>query len=111
MVRNQNIVQSIARIRKNQPHRQADPISISSLNLPEELKVTFSGMQFFYDTDGELNSDEILMFTTVKNLKWMIKYPTWYGDGTFDVAPSLCKQLYTIHVIIESNSNMINKFT
>jgi hypothetical protein len=101
MTRKQNLGQIIKRVRKNKPDRQPDPICITSLTLPDKLKVTHSGIQFYYDTNGVVGNGEILMFATDPNIKILKKYDL-YCDGTFDVAPSICKQLYTVHVIVES---------
>ncbi|KAL4142201.1 hypothetical protein QTP88_004706 [Uroleucon formosanum] len=43
--------------------------------------------------------EKFLLFSRKENLQKMSKCDHWYGDGTFSCAPSIFKQLYTIHGI------------
>ncbi len=56
---------------------------------------------YFEDTQLETPS-RVIIFTTSRNLKLMERHRDWYGDGTFDVAPRLMKQLYTLLIIIQN---------
>ena len=47
--RKHNLCQAISRIRRNQPHRQPNPVRLSVLNLPKQLRVTFHGRKFYYE--------------------------------------------------------------
>ncbi|KAK4876652.1 hypothetical protein RN001_009158 [Aquatica leii] len=51
-----------------------------------------------YDFHDTLVPDRILIFDTDDNLNMLNRSDSWYGDGTFSVAPNLFFQLYTIHV-------------
>ena len=42
------------------------------------------------------DKERILIFTTERNLEYLNKNQHWFVDGTFDVAPSVFTQLFTI---------------
>ena len=46
----------------------------------------------------------IIIFTTNNNFKLLSSYHDWYVDGTFDVCPTLFKQVFTINIIIRDKS-------
>jgi hypothetical protein len=46
---------------------ETNPKNASDLVIPDALKKTISGQEFFYDSDG----DKIYMFTTKDNLKYI----------------------------------------
>lgn len=45
------------------------------------------------------NQDRMLIFSTEKNLQILNENRNWLCDGTFDAAPAIFKQLFTVHVI------------
>ncbi len=47
--------------------------------------------------DSGQQEDRILFFSTVNNLNLLAGATEWAADGTFDIAPPLFAQLYTIH--------------
>ncbi|CAF1113399.1 unnamed protein product, partial [Brachionus calyciflorus] len=51
-----------------------------------------------FDSESD-NKGRILIFTTLKNLQILSLYRHWLCDGTFDAAPSIFIQLFTIHII------------
>ena len=64
------------------------------INIPDALKWTISGELFFFFAS---ENEEIVIFTTVKNLQKLQDCNNWHGDGTFKIVPWLFDQLYTIH--------------
>lgn len=79
---------------------------LTQLEIPEELKFTYRDKAKFYMFDtGNKHPNRIIIFTTENNLKLMANYKEWYADGTFDVSPTLFKQVYSIHINI-NNTNL-----
>lgn len=66
-----------------------------SFVLPEQLE---NGEKFLF-FDEMIGEDRILIFTTEKNLSLLTEYRNWLCDGTFDSAPSLFKQLFSLHAL------------
>ncbi|CAF1060993.1 unnamed protein product [Brachionus calyciflorus] len=78
--------------------------SLSQLTIPESLSFTYKNKKFFYYDSGSSDKNRILIFTTEENLKLLSKYNDWYAYGTFDVSPTLFKQVYSIHIIINETA-------
>jgi hypothetical protein len=94
------------RVRKRENTAPGIPQSLYGLVIPEEYKKTSDGKSFllFDSFDQEPNNcDTFLLFSTEENLQKMSECDHWYADGTFSYAPSIFKQLYTIHGIQCSN--------
>ncbi|CAF1111998.1 unnamed protein product [Brachionus calyciflorus] len=71
--------------------------------LHQDFTITLKNENFiFFDSfdPSKKNNDRIIIFATEKNLQLLSKFRHWLCDGTFDAAPKLFKQLFTIHVII-----------
>lgn len=69
--------------------------------IPEEFRTTITGAMFliydsFDDRNYNLTCGRILIFSTIENLKRLMRSVTWYVDGTFKTAPSIFFQLFTI---------------
>uniref|UniRef100_A0A914XGD7 MULE transposase domain-containing protein n=1 Tax=Plectus sambesii TaxID=2011161 RepID=A0A914XGD7_9BILA len=63
-------------------------------NLPEELKVTFTGEPFLrFESDDGL----IKVFVSDVGLDLLRRAPMWKADGTFKSAPREYMQVYTLH--------------
>lgn len=90
----------MARVRiKKEFHSRFD--SRKEIIIPREYMTTFSKERFFWDDSQD--EDRILIFTTQNNLNILDKYHDWLADGTFDIAPRLYKQIFSIHVKYKSN--------
>ncbi|CAF1126577.1 unnamed protein product [Brachionus calyciflorus] len=85
---------------KEKGYYKNNPQSLSELEIPDELKTTFKGYKFYFGDSGKTDKNRIIFFTTEQNLKILGTYPDWYSDGTFDIAPNIFKQVYTLHVDI-----------
>jgi hypothetical protein len=80
----------------------------SGIVIPENQKFTIvredqnydEGEPFYYEDSNLESPYRVIVFTTARNLALMEKHNNWYGDGTFNVAPKLMTQLYTIQIII-----------
>lgn len=82
----------------------SEPTSRSAIHLTGKYLITEEGNKFLYYDSGEEVDKRILIFTTEENLELLKSSERWYGDGTFDTAPNLFCQLYTIHGIKDFES-------
>ena len=109
MCRPFNIRQRIHRIRKNQIDHGDNPDSLDKIVINHELSHTIDGDIFlWYEDDDDFcdcDTDKIFIFSTESNFEILNNSAHRYGDGTFDVAPALFKQNYTV-TIIESGKNL-----
>ena len=101
MPKKEAIRKLISRTRDKASTKGFNAKSLANLDLTEELKFTFKNKKFYWDNIGkETGENRILMFSTEANLKLLDKYSDWYCDGTFDISPTIFKQVYTIHIQI-----------
>ena len=75
-----------------------NPQTLSEIEIPEDFKY-IDGELFLQFDSGKDDPTRILIFYTSGNLKKLSENPNWYCDGTFEVAPTLFTQLYTIHAV------------
>ena len=83
-------------------------------DIPTELNFELDGIltkslrgEFFLLHDNFEDSDNtnrMLIFSTEKNLQLLNEYPHWLCVGTFDVAPSIFTQLFSVHIIKNGKS-------
>ena len=72
------------------------PASISEIDLSGQWSKTNSGENWIIcNTDSE--NGKIVIFSTNENLSNLASCKIWYADYTFNVAPPLFSQLYSIH--------------
>ncbi|CAF1042243.1 unnamed protein product, partial [Brachionus calyciflorus] len=67
-------------------------------NVSEEIAAnlpSYSSSRQLFDPSKK-NNDRIIIFATEKNLQLLSQYHHWLCDGTFDAAPILFTQLFTI---------------
>lgn len=62
-----------------------------------DIKTTSDEQFLIYDKHKIISGYRIIIFASPKALEFLANSSEWYMDGTFDVAPQLFKQLYTIH--------------
>ncbi|CAF0828461.1 unnamed protein product [Brachionus calyciflorus] len=79
--------QIIQRTRNKQELSGFNAKCLSQLEIPNELSFTYIKKNFLF-ADSGIN-DKNRTFTD------------WYCDGTFDISPTLFKQVYTIHIKID----------
>jgi hypothetical protein len=72
---------------------------LSEITVPDDLRKTLRGDAFYLADSGAQDKNRVIMFATEDNLLLLNDNPDWFGDGTFDIAPTHFKQLYTIHVL------------
>jgi hypothetical protein len=71
------------------------PQSRSEIHIPEIYSNTATGEKFLmYTSEG----NELIIFCTPSNMKRLCQANVITMDGTFDAAPKLYMQLFTIHV-------------
>ncbi|XP_052130580.1 uncharacterized protein LOC127751301 [Frankliniella occidentalis] len=78
-----------------------DLLSLSELReIPDRHQSTLGGVQFvLYDSFKEDDGDEnnrVIVFSTRRNIKILFKYIMWFLDGTFETAPHIFTQIFTI---------------
>lgn len=89
----------IARVRSKKHGICNEPNDIDSICIPENLRY-LEGELFVLSEkrfDGALN----IMLGTKSSLKSLERAQCWVMDGTFYVCPSIFRQLFTIHGVIE----------
>ncbi|CAF0983812.1 unnamed protein product [Brachionus calyciflorus] len=79
----------------------AEPKTLDEIVLPEQLLKTFNGDEFLLYDSGKDDEERFFIFGTEKNLK-LIENGHIYVDGTFEIAPDLFYQIYSVHVLIDS---------
>lgn len=87
-----SLVRTINRIRND--NATPDPTNLTDLQLSDE-HTKYNEEQFLLYDSGP-GDDRILIFTTQRNQQLLKTADVWLMDGTFDVVPTLFKQLYTI---------------
>lgn len=89
--------QTISRVRcKN----LREPKTLSDISFPDSLK--FCEGELFVLSEKRINDDLIIVLGTKSSIKLLSEAQCWIMDGTFDVVPSIMRQLYTIHGKIET---------
>lgn len=95
-----SLMSSVNRTRKSHKilEPETDPTSLTDLVITKENIITSSGEPFLVrDYHKIISHERIIVFASSKTLEFLANCSEWYMDGTFDVAPCLFKQLYTIH--------------
>lgn len=85
---------TIRRARKETNFKKK-PTSLEEFEVTDEFGYTKKNYPFLLD-DNHDNNNRIVIFGTKENLQFLSKCEELQMDGTFDVAPPLFKQLYTI---------------
>ena len=80
----------------------ANPLTLADLVIPERYtnyeRVPGESENFLlYDNGPEAGAARILIFSTQRNLQILEHATTWVMDGTFNIAPPLFTQVYSIH--------------
>jgi hypothetical protein len=73
------------------------PRNLAAITIPQTYAQTTTGQAFLLAQGA---NNEFLSFATQENLRIMCSKYDIYMDGTFDTAPSLYSQLYTVHVFV-----------
>lgn len=81
--------------RERASHRPPLPKSLADLVLSEDQTKTTDNQTFLIANDG--TNDRILGFCADEALEILCSADTVFMDGTFKVAPTLFRQLYTLH--------------
>lgn len=72
--------------------------------MPEEFTFTCNKQKFIIFDSGNGDPNRIIMFGIEENLQLLKSNLNWYVDGTFDVAPELFYQLFTLHVFVKGKN-------
>ncbi|XP_035207656.1 uncharacterized protein LOC118182424 [Stegodyphus dumicola] len=79
-----------------------NPRCLEELVIPEQFSKTLKEEKFLLYDSG-VQTDRILIFSTLRNLDFMAECPNWFADGTFKATPPLFSQIYTIHGVKYDN--------
>lgn len=73
------------------------PTSLDDLvEIPERYRQV-QGENWLLHDNGPNAQHRLIVFARPHTLRLMSSSTTWFGDGTFKTAPSLVRQIYTIH--------------
>ncbi|RNA35707.1 FLYWCH zinc finger domain [Brachionus plicatilis] len=77
-----------------------EPKDLSDINMPEFLNSTLtnSNTNFLIYDSGNMDKDRFFIFGNVDQLK-LLEDAHLFCDGTFNIAPKLFQQVYSIHVL------------
>lgn len=87
-------------LRKRKSERVFAPPANINFDIPTELQLTKGNENFILFDSGASSTRRMIIFGTATNLYHLETNKHWYVDGTFDSAPSLFKQVVTIHIIV-----------
>ncbi|XP_037049634.1 uncharacterized protein LOC119083925 [Bradysia coprophila] len=93
---NINMTRGIRRIRNKTGVHPKNPKTLAELVIDGDNALTLKG-DLFVLYDNQSDTKRIVIFSTNTNLSFLSYCDEWYMDGTFDVVPTIFKQLYTIH--------------
>lgn len=95
-----SLKKTIRRARRDE-EAPALPRNIQELVIPRvfsEIVIDGQVQQFLmYDSEDQLMSGRMLIFSTRSNLHLLAQSQEWFADGTFRTAPAMFTQVYTIH--------------
>lgn len=86
-------------IRRYRP-QLSTPSNLGELTIPQEFTTTLDQDPqpfLLYDNGPEANN-RVIAFATEENLRLLADADTFFMDGTFDTAPPLFKQIFTIRI-------------
>lgn len=100
-----NVKRVVQRTRNQEQGFPAQPRNLEELVLPQTFCTIQSpnGQEDFLKYDSGPGSDRILVFTTNLNVELLGMARQIFSDGTFDAAPQLFQQLYTIHAVVHEH--------
>jgi hypothetical protein len=104
MVRPDAIRQRIHRVRRKKVDYGPNPSSLAQIEIPPQLRTTYSGREFLLRDSGVESMGRILIFGTEESVKILKENRVWYGDGTFAVSPDLFYQMYTVNIILKNKN-------
>lgn len=93
-----SLTKTMQRVRTARNPQPPCPTSID-FDIPESYQKLKDDEKFLYYDSREhgITAYRTLIFSTEENLNVLESCETWGGDGTFDIAPKIFQQLYTIH--------------
>ena len=75
------------------------PSSRTGYEIPDSHAKTEDGRQFLAFDSGKDDEKRILIFATQESLSLLDKSTTLLGDGTFNMAPGIFYQIFTLHIM------------
>ncbi|CAG8438931.1 10485_t:CDS:2 [Dentiscutata heterogama] len=80
------------------------PQKLDDINILNSFCSTLSGENFLVK-DSIIEEKRILLFTTKANIQHLSNFLYWIMDSTFKTAPTIFRQLYTIHALVGTGDN------
>lgn len=80
-----------------------EPNCLDEINIPASLRYIEGELFVLCEKSFEYN-EKIIILGTCSSLKLLSEAECWFMDGTFDVVPSIMRQLFTIHGKIDSET-------
>lgn len=96
-----SIQQLVKRQRRN-VEIYKEPTSINEITLAPSMCQTLKGELFLVK-----KNENLLLFTTYENCKYLSASTCWLADGTFKACPNIFEQLYVIHGSIKRGTDEI----
>ena len=93
-----NLKQIVRRVRHDHQAPLPNPRYLDELQICAPYNVTLRGDNFLLHDSGP-GLEQVVLFSTARNLEYLSQSRNWFADGTFKSAPPLFQQLYTIHVL------------
>lgn len=75
-----------------------EPTTLLEIVIPDNLK--YIEGELFVLSEKEFHNDKIILLGTISSLKLLAEAKCWLMDGTFEVVPSIMRQLFSIHGLI-----------
>lgn len=75
-----------------------EPTTLADIKIPEELK--YLEGEVFVLSERDFGQEKIILLGTQSSLKLLSEAKCWLIDGTFEVVPSIMRQLFSIHGLI-----------
>ncbi|CAF1055262.1 unnamed protein product [Brachionus calyciflorus] len=92
----------------NNANYPPNPEKLSEIYFPVFFPITKKKENFLYFDSGADSEFLFIIFTTESNLNQNLENAHVFVDGTFDIAPKLFAQVYTIHALIDVCFPMAN---
>ena len=109
------ISQKVRRKRQKKLGKVPVAHTVEEIIIPESQHFTIvkdgqeanEGETFYYEDSTTESPYRVILFTTKSNLEILQRHRNWLADGTFEIAPKLMKQLYTIHTVMQYKTDEI----
>jgi hypothetical protein len=98
--------------RNERPEFQDNASNVLEISekIPTELRQSYRNELFYLGESSCKSGNKSFFFATPNNMLLLSQIAHWCCDGTFDVAPKLLKQLFTLNVILKGKFIILIQF-